>query len=358
MLQHYRISLSDAIDLHKNGCLTAKGLLLCFFRIRLKEGWSMSIRPKAIMKKLGLAASTFWCAIGKLRDEKEISWDDPKNVKITRLKTSKCIFDEDKNDLALSDILDNIQDLEQPPQILDEDSQILDEDSKILDEDSKILDEDSKILDEEPPEPITDKASITSTDLDTNSSQLFPNSLSGERVEKNFSSSVFEEEAPKKELDPDWQEFILKYGDRIPKGHEKPFTSFCRAEAEKLPKAPRLTISWAIKHFNELICLYKNQYGLDESSAVAVVQKKLEKLHEELPVAIANGLESGEIKTIDRAAKTVFPNIGGVGWMSYDEWIEASSTPGGIERYIEVKKSLKARIPKVFKGFGRQKKSL
>ncbi len=90
------IDLSPKAIAHYHiGDLTAKGLLRFWVRIRLAEGWSTNINPKELRQQLGMKRSTFWAALGKLKEEGEIDWQEPTNLKITplsqKIDTSKIL---------------------------------------------------------------------------------------------------------------------------------------------------------------------------------------------------------------------------------------------------------------------------
>jgi hypothetical protein len=100
------------------------------------------------------------------------------------------------------------------------------------------------------------------------------------KTNKDFSKTLSEAERVEQKTnsnrDMSWEDLLAKWSDLIPKGHEKSVISHCESEANSLPQAPRLIVSWADKHFNELISLYRKRYGLDKSSAAPVVQNNSE----------------------------------------------------------------------------------
>jgi hypothetical protein len=88
-MQHYRLTLSDAIVRYQNRELTVKGLLRLYFEIRLKPGWTMRKSPKEIYTKLGISRAAFYNAFAQLREEGTIEAEDP-DLKLLSIKLPVC----------------------------------------------------------------------------------------------------------------------------------------------------------------------------------------------------------------------------------------------------------------------------
>jgi hypothetical protein len=69
--QHTRTDLSQAILDHERGYLTTTGLVAYFFRIKLAEGWSVSLTVSEIAQILGIRENACYRALAKLRNDGE-----------------------------------------------------------------------------------------------------------------------------------------------------------------------------------------------------------------------------------------------------------------------------------------------
>ncbi|MBP0015300.1 MAG: hypothetical protein J7525_19595 [Roseofilum sp. SID3] len=82
--QHCRTTLAQAIAQYKSRCLTAKGLLMYFFMIKLKPGcWTRTWTIKELLAQLPIGKSTFYKYISELRAEKAIIWEVPDSTQFT-----------------------------------------------------------------------------------------------------------------------------------------------------------------------------------------------------------------------------------------------------------------------------------
>ncbi|MEK0184809.1 hypothetical protein [Microcoleus anatoxicus] len=140
--QHYEVFLTDAIAHYQKGDLTAKGLLHFYFKIRLKDGWTLKETQKDITDKLGISRAAFYSAISKLKAEGSINWSAPANTKFSFSLNSINSESTIEDDLST---------------IVDSQSTIVDSQSTIVDNESTIVDSASFIVTEEKPEAKQDK---------------------------------------------------------------------------------------------------------------------------------------------------------------------------------------------------------
>jgi len=82
--QHCRTTLSEAIAHYKSKMLTAKGLIMYFFRIKLKPGaWKRTWVLDEILAELPISRSTFYKYISELRSQGAITWEVPEGTQFT-----------------------------------------------------------------------------------------------------------------------------------------------------------------------------------------------------------------------------------------------------------------------------------
>lgn len=208
--QHYQITLADAIAHYQRGDLTAKGLLHFYFKIRLKNGWTLKETQKEITEKLGISRAAFYSALSKLKAEGSINWSAPANTKF-----SISLNSFDINESTFED-----------EQSTNEDSQstIVDNQSTNEDNQSKIIDSASLIVTTEKPEAKQRKGLRKPSDSSSDSSSDF---LS------NFISS----------LSSDAEREI--------------FENFCLEAASCMPTQPTLISRWVEKNARSLIEEYQ-----------------------------------------------------------------------------------------------------
>jgi len=70
--QFTKLTLEEAILDHQRGYLTTTGLVAYFFRIRLAEGWSISLTVTEITQIIGIKENTCYKALAKLRNDGEL----------------------------------------------------------------------------------------------------------------------------------------------------------------------------------------------------------------------------------------------------------------------------------------------
>ena len=136
--QHYQVTLADAIAHYQRGDLTAKGLLHFYFKIRLKNGWTLKETQKEITDKLGISRAAFYSALSKLKAEGSINWSTPANTKF-----SISLNSFDINESTIEDDQSTNQDSQ---------STIVDSQSAIVDNQSTIVDSASFIVTGEKPQ--------------------------------------------------------------------------------------------------------------------------------------------------------------------------------------------------------------
>jgi hypothetical protein len=79
-MQHYRMTLNDALDHYQKGWITATALLYYYLKIRLKKGWKVTLHQREIKKQLGIPKTSFYRAIENLGKEGLINWEAPNGL--------------------------------------------------------------------------------------------------------------------------------------------------------------------------------------------------------------------------------------------------------------------------------------
>jgi hypothetical protein len=207
--QHYQVTLADAITHYQRGDLTAKGLLHFYFKIRLKNGWTLKETQKEITEKLGISRAAFYSALSKLKAEGSINWSTPANTKFSISLNS---FDSEST-------------------IEDDQSMNQDKQSTIVDTQSTIVDNESTIV---------DRASLIVTVEKTEAKQgkglrkpSYSSSYSSSDILSTFTSS----------LSSDAEREI--------------FENFCLEAASRMPTQPTLISRWVEKNARSLIEEYQ-----------------------------------------------------------------------------------------------------
>jgi len=237
--QHYQVTLADAIAHYQRGDLTAKGLLHFYFKIRLKNGWTLKETQKEITDKLGISRAAFYSALSKLKAEGSINWSTPANTKF-----SISLNSFDINDSTIEDDQSTNQDSQ---------STIVDSQSAIVDNQSTIVDSASFIVTGEKPEP---------KQRDGLEKLSYSSSYSSSDVLSTFTSS----------LSSDAEREI--------------FEKFCLEAASCMPTQPTLISRWVEKNARSLIEEYQlrvvNQKVILKGELYEV-NSKLEKHSENSP---------------------------------------------------------------------------
>lgn len=83
MSQHYRITLTRAIEHYQAGDITAKGLIHFFFKIKLAEGWRCKFTSRELSETLGLNTKAIYRALSRLQAEGSINWTVPDHTEFT-----------------------------------------------------------------------------------------------------------------------------------------------------------------------------------------------------------------------------------------------------------------------------------
>ena len=208
--QHYQVTLADAIAHYQRGDLTAKGLLHFYFKIRLKNGWTLKETQKEITDKLGISRAAFYSALSKLKAEGSINWSTPANTKF-----SISLNSFDINESTIEDDQSTNQDSQ---------STIVDSQSAIVDNQSTIVDSASFIVTGEKPQAKQSKG------LEKLS---YSSSYSSSDVLSTFTSS----------LSSDAEREI--------------FEKFCLEAASRMPTQPTLISRWVEKNARSLIEEYQ-----------------------------------------------------------------------------------------------------
>lgn len=189
--QFYMITLQDAIEQYKAGCITAIGLVNFYFQIELKQGWKKRYNPKDIYTQLGISKATFYRAIAKLQVEGYISFEVHGEITVTNTSL--------RSEIKVSD--------------LSQESQTQDKSLKLATKISNVRQK-SQTCDNQSPEPAPDKALDNPPYYSSNSYQILIKSLSDDEREK--------------------------------------FLNFCHEEASKLPTVPTLPKRWIEANAAEL----------------------------------------------------------------------------------------------------------
>jgi DNA-binding MarR family transcriptional regulator len=162
--QHYRLTLEEAIALHKCGLISATALLYLFLRIRLAPGWKMTLHQREITEKLGIGKYQFYRAIERLRKKGLIDWEAPNGV-VVALKVTEAV-EQDCNSLNKT-------------ATVEQDCNSIEQNRNSLNKTATPLD---KTATNTPAKPASVKASSASSD----SYQIFIKSLSDTAREKFF----------------------------------------------------------------------------------------------------------------------------------------------------------------------------
>jgi hypothetical protein len=215
--QYYQLTLADAIAHYQKGDLTAKGLLHFYFKIRLKNGWTLKETQKEITDKLGISRAAFYSALSKLRAEGSINWSAPANTKFS---------------ISLNSLDNNESTFE------DEQSTNQDNQSTIADNQSMIVDNPSTIADNE--STIADSASFIVTGEKTD-----PKQGKGLR-EPSYSSSYSS------------SDLLSTFISSLSSDAEREiFENFCLQAASSMPMQPTLICRWIEMNAKSLIEEYR-----------------------------------------------------------------------------------------------------
>jgi hypothetical protein len=215
--QHYQVTLADAIAHYQRGDLTAKGLLHFYFKIRLKNGWTLKETQKEITDKLGISRAAFYSALSKLRAEGSINWSAPANTKFSISLNSL-----DNNESTFEDEQSTNQDNQSTNQ--DNQSTIVDNPSTIADNESTIADSASFIVTGEKTDPKQGKG------------------LREPSYSSSYSSSDF------------LSTFISSLSSD---GEREIFEKFCLEAASRMPTQPTLISRWVEVNAKSLIEEYQ-----------------------------------------------------------------------------------------------------
>jgi hypothetical protein len=210
MSQFYKMTLTDAIEQHKAGCITAIGLVNIYFQIELKQGWKKRYNPKDIYTKLDISKATFYRALAKLQVENYISFEIHGEITVTNTNLRN-----------KTEVLN-----------LRQESQVCDESLKSKTEVLNLRQE-SQVCDNQRLEPAPSTASRPPSDLYSDSYQTYLISLS--------------------------------------EGERKNFLNFCQEEAKKLPKPPTLPMRWIERNLEDLKAKWESFNKVsDESNKFSV----------------------------------------------------------------------------------------
>ncbi|MBD2039693.1 MarR family transcriptional regulator [Microcoleus sp. FACHB-672] len=210
--QHYRITLEEAINHHKDGWLTSTALLYYYFRIRMKAGWKVTLHQKEITELLGISRASFYRAIEQLSAKGLIEWEAPSGL-VVELKRQPA---------------DSLTD--ETPSLTDETPSLTDETPSLTDETPSLTDETPSLTDE------------TATPLKALPSEEPKNpSYSYQSSYQTFFKSLSESEREK-------------------------FLNFANKAAEDLPKPPKLPRRWIERNFEDLARQWAKAEGKPQQS--------------------------------------------------------------------------------------------
>jgi len=243
--QHYEVFLTDAIAHYQKGDLTAKGLLHFYFKIRLKDGWTLKETQKEITDKLGISRAAFYSALSRLKAEGSINWSAPANTKFS---------------ISLNSI--------------NSESTIEDESSTIKDSQSTIVDTPSTIVDNE--STIVDSASFIVTGEKTKAKQ-------GKDLRKSSYSSSYSS-----------SDFLSTFISSLSSdGEREIFENFCLEAASRMPMQPTLISRW----------IEMNAKSLIEEYRLRVIDRKVILKDEFYEVNSNSGKSSGNSPIVENQAK-------------------------------------------------------
>jgi hypothetical protein len=251
--QHYQVTLADAIAHYQRGDLTAKGLLHFYFKIRLKNGWTLKETQKEITEKLGISRAAFYSALSKLRAEGSINWSAPANTKFS---------------ISLNS-LDNNESTFEDEQSTNQDNQSTNQDNQ-----STIVDNPSTIADNE--STIADSASFIVTGKKTDPKQ--GKGLREPSYSSSYSSSDF------------LSTFISSLSSD---GEREIFESFCLQAASSMPMQPTLISRW----------IEMNAKSLIEEYRLRVIDRKVILKDEFYEVNSNSGKSSGNSPIVENQAE-------------------------------------------------------
>lgn len=209
--QFYKMTIEKALEGYSQGLLTTTGLIHLYFEIKLKYGWKGRYKPANIIEELGISKPAFYKAIAKLQTLGMISIEIHGEITVTNTNP----------DSEQSPIVETVSNRRKQSPIVD----------KNLQSETKISNQrqDSTIVENEGSKPLPGKDSSPSSDLYSDSYQIFIKSLS------------------------DWE--------------RENFENFCLEKANELPKRPSLPKAWIKKHWEDLKAKWvDSRKGSDDSS--------------------------------------------------------------------------------------------
>jgi hypothetical protein len=216
MTQFYKMTIEKALEGYSQGLLTATGLVHLYFEIKLKYGWKSKYKPATIIAELGISKPAFYKAIAKLQTLGMISIEIHGEITVTNTNPN---LDRD-NIIEQSPNVETISNRRQESPIVD----------KILQMETEVSDrrQQSLIVENEAPKPLPKLNSSPSSDLYSDSYQIYLISLSEEE--------------------------------------RKNFLNFCQEEAKKLPKPPTLPMRWIERNLEDLKAKWESFNGNDDIS--------------------------------------------------------------------------------------------
>ena len=135
---HYRMTLEDAISEHKDGIITAKGLIYYAVKTTRADGYKMRIKDvSAFCKQLGINRSTFYRAVSDLKTIRRLEWEAPNDLNLWAPKSGTVVIFPSQKEKVLQS----------------------------CDTESPICDTESPICDTEPPKSLSDGNSSDPPDL-------------------------------------------------------------------------------------------------------------------------------------------------------------------------------------------------
>jgi hypothetical protein len=176
-MQHYRMTLSEAIDHYQKGWITATALLYYYLKIRLKKGWKVTLHQREIKKQLGIPKSSFYRAIENLSKEGLINWEAPNGLVVRLAGHHEIESDEETPSSSPCQQDESIESHEWDKSSTDETNSPTDETNSPTDETDSPTNG-TKTPDK--PSPIKDSSDYS------NSYQIFINSLSDSERENFF----------------------------------------------------------------------------------------------------------------------------------------------------------------------------
>lgn len=211
------MTLEKALEAYSQGLLTATGLVHLYFEIKLKYGWKAKYKPANIIAELGISKPAFYKAIAKLQTLGLISIEIHGEITVTNTNPN---LDRDGDKVESP----NVETVSKRRQDSTNGDRILQTETEFSNRR-----QDSTIVENEVSKPLSNLNPSPSSDLYSDSYQIYLKSLSD--------------------------------------GERKNFLNFCQEEAKKLPKPPTLPTRWIERNLEDLKAKWESFNGTSDDSS-------------------------------------------------------------------------------------------